>query len=428
VSERRLERDGQRLAISGKPFEVLRLLVEAGGRLVERETFNARLWPAVTVEDRNLTVHISTLRRILGSGEPQIDYIETVAKGGYRLSVPVRVIATGVLTASPGTSPLPEAVLLQCEARAQLAKGDRLPALKALGLFERALALDPTDAATHAGLASTYLFLGSTLIRRPLPIEDAVRLARESALRALALDERQAEAWAVLGQIKMFHDWDWQGAGQDLARAAAIAPDSVEAAEAWGWFLCAMGSSGAAIEMLTRARRLDPLRRETVERLGLALWFVGEGERAAAILADASAIDPAARRPHFRRMVVLDDLGRHDDAMIERAVWLRLTGEEAACARVTGLCRVLERMNQSFEAALQWMVIGERHRALDALERSVLERATNIPFLLQFPSLRTLHGELRFKRLAEQAGLFPDCPPPVTEIIHEAASASRPAP
>ena len=52
------------------------------GRLVDRQTFNAQLWPEVVVEDRNLTVHISALRKALGS-----DCIETVAKNGYRLAV-----------------------------------------------------------------------------------------------------------------------------------------------------------------------------------------------------------------------------------------------------------------------------------------------------------------------------------------------------
>ena len=57
--ERRLTRQGERVAVTGKTLDVLRLLVEAEGRLVDRQTFNAQLWPEVVVEDRNLTVHIS---------------------------------------------------------------------------------------------------------------------------------------------------------------------------------------------------------------------------------------------------------------------------------------------------------------------------------------------------------------------------------
>ena len=83
--ERQLTRQGSRVPVTGKTFDVLRPLVEAQGRLVDRQIFNTQLWPEVVVEDRNLTVHISALRKALGSS-----LIETVARNGYRLAMPVR--------------------------------------------------------------------------------------------------------------------------------------------------------------------------------------------------------------------------------------------------------------------------------------------------------------------------------------------------
>ena len=69
----------------------------------------------------------------------------------------------------------------------------------------------------HAGLGSTYLLMASTAMLRPLPADEAMPLARQAAERALALDESLAEAWAVLGRVKMEYDWDWEGAEADLA-------------------------------------------------------------------------------------------------------------------------------------------------------------------------------------------------------------------
>jgi DNA-binding winged helix-turn-helix (wHTH) protein len=196
--ERRVTRQGERLPVTGKRLDVLRLLVEAEGRLVDRQTFNAQLWPEVIVEDRNLTVHISALRKALGG-----EYIETVAKSGYRLAVPVR--------AMNGRASSESQQVLR-EARYQLSQAERVPALRALGLFERALALDGNDAGALSGLASTYLLLSSTTIRRPLPVDEAVQLAADAARRAITIDERQGEAYAVLGRLKMAYDWDWQDA------------------------------------------------------------------------------------------------------------------------------------------------------------------------------------------------------------------------
>jgi DNA-binding winged helix-turn-helix (wHTH) protein/Tfp pilus assembly protein PilF len=404
ATERRLTRQGERLPVTGKTLDVLRLLVEAQGRLVDRQTFNAQLWPEVIVEDRNLTVHISALRKALGG-----DCIETVAKNGYRLAVPVRNV--------DGQAPS-ETLQVQREARYQLGQAERVPALKALGLFERALALDANDAGALAGLASTYLLLSSTTIRRPLPVDEAVQLATGAAQRALAIDSRQGEAYAVLGRLKMTYDWNWTAAEADLARAVALAPESVEAHLGHGLFLSAVGRHCEALAALTRACTLDPTRRETHERLGLAWWMAGDGESALAVLDEAVTIDAEARRPHFRRMVVLDQLGRHEEAAGERALWLRLFGDGAVADRLADLARnaghraamaewiaMLEKLNQWFEAAIQAMAIDERARALDALERCVAERGDNAPFIAEFPPFRPLYGEPRFDRLLQKLGL-----------------------
>src|SRR3954468_2695113 len=88
-AERRLTRAGRRVAVPGQARQILLMLAEAGGRLVLHEAFRTKLWPNVVVEDRTLTVHMSTLRKALANA----DIIETVAKAGYRLAVPVRVLS-----------------------------------------------------------------------------------------------------------------------------------------------------------------------------------------------------------------------------------------------------------------------------------------------------------------------------------------------
>ena len=90
--ERRLTRDGHRLAVPGKAWRILVMLAEAGGRLVPHETLRAELWPNVVVEDRTLTVHVSTLRKALANGSPA-EIIETVPRAGYRLALPVRLLS-----------------------------------------------------------------------------------------------------------------------------------------------------------------------------------------------------------------------------------------------------------------------------------------------------------------------------------------------
>ncbi|MBN9088558.1 MAG: winged helix-turn-helix domain-containing protein [Reyranella sp.] len=535
-AERRLTRDGRRVAVPAKAWQILLMLVEAGGRLVLHEAFRVKLWPNVVVEDRTLTVHMSTLRKALGDGA----FIETVARAGYRLTVPVRAlsdadrpaqvvpaaesrmlavrpfstgsldeddgylgigiadavstalgtvrglsvasvgavedveasrvlgaghllegavqrnaerlqvtarlidvesgctrrserfeqspangaalqdeIATWVAASLPDTSDVDlhsyrpraaEAYFLQLQARAHLKPFTRLPLLKAHALFEQALALDPGYAMAHAGLGSTYLLMASTAMLRPLPADEAMPLARQAAERALALDESLAEAWAVQGRVKMEYDWDWEGAEADLAHAVALNGSSVEALGAFGQFLSAMGRHNEAIEAMEQARKLDPRHVETLQHLAIVYWMAGQAERALDAV-DASLKIEDTPRVHYGRMMILDQLGRRDEAMAERLATLRglavgqgladhvevVARTESWRAAMEVWIALLERTNRWEGAAMQWVVAGDSGRALDALEHCIRSRTTYLCFTGQNPCFRPLHNTPRFQ-------------------------------
>jgi DNA-binding winged helix-turn-helix (wHTH) protein/TolB-like protein/tetratricopeptide (TPR) repeat protein len=82
--ERRLMRLGEPVAIAPKCFDLLVVLVENGGHLLEKEELLARLWPDQFVEESNLSFQVSCLRKILGEGLNGEHYIETVPKKGFR--------------------------------------------------------------------------------------------------------------------------------------------------------------------------------------------------------------------------------------------------------------------------------------------------------------------------------------------------------
>ena len=74
-----------------QPFQVLRMLIEGGGQVVTREEIRERLWPNETTVnfDHSINVAIGILRRNLGDSADHPQYIETLARRGYRLRVPV---------------------------------------------------------------------------------------------------------------------------------------------------------------------------------------------------------------------------------------------------------------------------------------------------------------------------------------------------
>src|SRR5687767_3974374 len=84
VGERLLLRSDEPIAMPSKAFDLLVALVENNGHLVEKEILYNRVWADAIVEDANLTVQISAIRKALGNG-----YIKTVIGHGYRFSADV---------------------------------------------------------------------------------------------------------------------------------------------------------------------------------------------------------------------------------------------------------------------------------------------------------------------------------------------------
>src|SRR5215470_6037067 len=82
--ERQLLRDGKAVALTPKAFDLLLVLVEQSGHLVEKDELLKRVWPDRFVEEANLSVKMSALRRVLGEGPNDRQYIETVPTRGYR--------------------------------------------------------------------------------------------------------------------------------------------------------------------------------------------------------------------------------------------------------------------------------------------------------------------------------------------------------
>jgi DNA-binding winged helix-turn-helix (wHTH) protein/TolB-like protein/Flp pilus assembly protein TadD len=90
--ERRLLRNGEPVSLTPKCFDLLVVLVENSGHLLEKSDLLARVWPDQFVEEGSLSFNVSELRRALGEGENGQHYIETVRTKGFRFIAPVQEI------------------------------------------------------------------------------------------------------------------------------------------------------------------------------------------------------------------------------------------------------------------------------------------------------------------------------------------------
>src|SRR5215204_5799200 len=90
-----LLREGDQVRLPAKAFEILLVLLEEKGRVVEKEELMRRVWPDAVVEENNLTVNVSALRKSLGEVPQEHRYLVTVPGRGYQFVAGVRQEAGG---------------------------------------------------------------------------------------------------------------------------------------------------------------------------------------------------------------------------------------------------------------------------------------------------------------------------------------------
>ena len=93
------------VAVGSRALDILGVRIERAGEVVSKDEIIAAVWPDRVVEDSNLTVQISALRRALDKGRSSASCIQTVSGRGYRFIAPVAHPNAVVLPASPEPDP-----------------------------------------------------------------------------------------------------------------------------------------------------------------------------------------------------------------------------------------------------------------------------------------------------------------------------------
>lgn len=105
--ERRLLVNGKVASLGARAFDLLLVLLEHRDRVVGKEELLERVWPGVEVEENNLTVQISALRKILGAAA-----ISTVTGRGYRFTLAIEDRAAPARSTLPTVGNLPTIAVL----------------------------------------------------------------------------------------------------------------------------------------------------------------------------------------------------------------------------------------------------------------------------------------------------------------------------
>lgn len=124
--------------------------------------------------------------------------------------------------------------------------------------FDAAVARDPKFALAWASIAEAHAesCIDGSLKWSP---EEAIRLAKAAAARALELDGELAEGHGISGLIQFAFDFDWRGAERSFLKAVELSPGSAQVHEHYSWLCTALERYDDALREVRRARELDPL-------------------------------------------------------------------------------------------------------------------------------------------------------------------------
>lgn len=286
---------------------------------------------------------------------------------------------------------------------------------KATEYFAQAIAVDPGYARAYSGLADTYTALGYLSYLSP---SDAFPKAKQAALRALELDGTLPEPHASMGYVRLYYDWDWVAADQELRRSIALNPNYPTAHHWHAVYLTAMGQFERARAAIARAQELDPTSLSINTDLGFLLYYSRQYDAAIKQLSTVLDMNREFPLAHLWLGRAYQEQAMYNEAIAAfRRTETVLRGwpvAVAAIGHVQGISgrRVearqtldelkrlaRERYVTPYGVALIHAGLGERQQALAWLERALDDRAHWLVWLKLDPRFDPLRADPGFAEL-----------------------------
>ncbi len=284
---------------------------------------------------------------------------------------------------------------------------------RGIASLKEAIALAPDFAPAHAELAGAYVYVHTFGSGAPGSLDRAIAEVDE----ALRLDPSLRLAQDVRSNLAIIL-WDWAGAKTRLDQALVSAPRDPEALFRRGALARALGDPDEALAYYRKALELDPLRVGYHVQLAMLLDGMGRPGEARAAAETAIAISPTVSKAHL--LIGLFELNSGHleaaSAAMERepGEYYRLEGQAIvafAAKRVAdsnaALARLIEvyRDTAAIQIAQAYAYRGERAKALDWLDRAVVQRDPGIINIKTDPIFAGLRGEARYKAVLRKMNL-----------------------
>ncbi len=290
---------------------------------------------------------------------------------------------------------------------------------KAIRYFEEAIAIDSMCAPAYVDLGHAYDYFSERM-----PPSEFARKVTTYARKALSIDPTMAEAYVLLGDVKLSYDWDWKGAEADFGKAIALNPNNAVARAYYSSYLGVMGRFDEALREANRANELDPLDLNMKLMLANRYYYVRQYDKAEALYEEIRSLDSTYALAYVGLGRMRFVRGRFKDAATEYRKALQYDvaygseGLGAALARsgnVGEARREIVRLMRESEAGQQrqvsiaaaYLALGEPDSAFQWLEKAYELRDGNLPWVRLIPMFDDLRSDQRYFALMKKLKLEP---------------------
>ena len=293
---------------------------------------------------------------------------------------------------------------------------------QAIEHFQQSVQRDPNFALGYVGLADSYI--GLTFYNFAAPHETMPK-AKESAIKALALDNTLAEAHTSLAHVLMNYDWNWSEAEKEFKRSIELKPDYATAHEWYAiHYLTATGRLKEAVQEMKKALELEPASLVMNTFMGATLYYAGRYGEAIDQCRRTIQMDPNFAVAHWYLGLAYEEKQALDAAIEEFKKAISLSGGSplmrAALGRVYANSQkrheaneMLNELNElakrqyvsAYEIATIYVALGNNEQAFQLLEEACTEHSFHLVYLNVSPQFKSVRSDPRFQDLVQRVGL-----------------------
>ena len=233
--------------------------------------------------------------------------------------------------------------------------------------------------------------------------------AKESAMKALTLDDTLAEAHATLAHILTNYDWNWSAAEKEFKRSIELKPDYATAHQWYAiHYLTATGRLEEAVQEMKKALELEPASLVMNTFMGATLYHAGRYDEAIDQCRRTTQMDPNFAVAHWHLGLAYEQKRLLGTATEEFKKAISLSGGsplmKAALGRAYAESRKMHDANEmlnelnelakrqyasAYEIATIYVVLGDNEQAFQSLEKAYAEHSFHLVNLNVSPQFQS---------------------------------------